>query len=160
MRVGRIGMIVGGAGLALVVAAGGAGVAGAQQGQMGAQPEGAAEGEGKVKIELNKLETVDDACRVYLVIENETPTDFTTLQVELVSFDSDGLIGQRLAVDLGPLRPEKTLVKLFDMPQARCESVDRLLLNDVLACESGEAATDNCLDLLVPGSRASTKFWK
>ena len=69
-----------------------------------------------IAIELNKLEPADSACRIYFVLRNDTGDAYDALTVELVSFDQEGLVGQRLAVDLAPLRAHKTVVKLFDLP--------------------------------------------
>lgn len=120
---------------------------------------------GKVTIELNKLEPVDQACRIYLLLRNDTDVDFTALQLELVSFGADGIINQRVAVDLAPLQPKKTLVKLFDVQNTNCDSVTRLLLNDTLRCEGGRdgaapAEIKDCLPLLEPSSKGKVEFWK
>ncbi|SNB64775.1 hypothetical protein SAMN07250955_104138 [Arboricoccus pini] len=120
---------------------------------------------GKVTIELNKLEPVDQACRIYLLLRNDTDVDFTALQLELVSFGADGVINQRVAVDLAPLQPKKTLVKLFDVQSTACDSVTRLLLNDTLRCEGSQggaapAEIKECLAFLAPSSKGKVEFWK
>jgi hypothetical protein len=114
----------------------------------------------EITVELNKLEPVDAACRIYLLLRNETEITFETLQLELVSFDAQGIISQRVAVDLAPLRQGKTLVKLFDVPETPCESVEQLLLNETLQCDGGDGPIEDCLDLLHPSSRANVEFWK
>jgi hypothetical protein len=115
---------------------------------------------GKVGIELNKLEPVDQACRIYLLLRNDTDVNFTALQLELVSFAPDGVINQRVAVDLAPLQPKKTLVKLFDVQNTNCDSVSRLLLNDALRCESDKGEVKDCLALMAPSSKGKVEFWK
>jgi len=65
-----------------------------------AMPAAAAAG---VTVELNKLEAQGEDCRAYLVFENATADAFTSLKLDLVLFDSDGIIARRLAIEGGPL---------------------------------------------------------
>jgi hypothetical protein len=113
-----------------------------------------------VTVELNKLESVDGACRVYLLLHNGTETSFDKLQIELVSFEPNGEIGQRIAVDLAPLQAGRTVVRLFDLPKVDCQQIAKVLLNDVIACSPAPAAGTSCLDDLQPSSRAGPEFWK
>ncbi|MBI1182369.1 MAG: hypothetical protein GC201_17645 [Alphaproteobacteria bacterium] len=115
---------------------------------------------GMVSVELNKLEPVDGACRVYLLLHNATETSFDKLQIELVSFEPNGEIGQRIAVDLAPLQAGRTVVRLFDLPKVDCRQIAKLLLNDVIACSPAPAGAASCLEELQPSSRAGPEFWK
>lgn len=113
---------------------------------------------GKLTLELNKIEPVDGACRIYMLLRNETGLVFDTLLIELVSFDSAGVISQRVAVDLAPLRAERALVKLFDVPETPCERVSQLLVNEAVQCSAGGTAVPDCLGLLATTSRAKVTF--
>ena len=84
-----------------------------------------------VSVELNKLEPQDAACRAYFVLENRSPIAFSTLKLDLVMFDNDGIVTRLLAAELGPLPLEKTSLKVFDMEELPCTGLGRLLLNDV-----------------------------
>ena len=68
-----------------------------------------------ISVELNKLETIDSGCRIYVVVNNETDTEFDTLKLDLVLFRTDDIIDQRFFVDLAPLRKQKRIVKLFEL---------------------------------------------
>lgn len=135
---------------ALAVAAAGA-AAGPLRAQEAAAP---------ITIELNKLEPADGACRLFLLLQNRSDQTYDALTLELVSFDKEGLIGQRLAVDLAPLRAQKTSVRLFDLPDTGCDSLGRVLLNDVSACSVAGAAVDACLDRLQVSSRGPVPLFK
>ncbi|SLN77721.1 hypothetical protein [Oceanibacterium hippocampi] len=111
--------------------------------------------DGKLGIELNKLEDTDGACRAYLVYQNGTQMDFSALKIDLVMFGSDGVINRRLAVDGAPLRAGKTSVRLFDIRGLACAEIARMLVNDVLECEQGGEAKGDCIDLVTTSSRAS-----
>ena len=69
-----------------------------------------------------------------MVLMNRTETALERLSLDLVVFDTDGVIDRRLAVELGPVAPGRTQVKVFDMAGLDCGRVARVLMNDVLAC--------------------------
>ena len=113
-----------------------------------------------MKIELNKLESVEGACRAYMVFENTTGNAFDSLKLDLVMFDPNGVINKRLAVEGGPLPAGKTSVKLFDIKGVSCAEVDRVLLNDVLSCRGAIGEIGGCLDEIDTTSRDSADFFK
>ena len=90
--------------------------------------------EPSLSIQLNKLEPVDGGCRIYFVIENQGDEAYDELTVDLVTFDPAGIVGQRLLVELGPLRAAKTAVSSFDFAALECAAIDRILVNDVTSC--------------------------
>lgn len=87
-----------------------------------------------VSIELNKLEPQGKNCRAYIVVSNTANTAYSVFKLDLVMFNPDGIIGQRFAIDLAPIRPSKRAVKLFDLSGTSCEQVGTFLVNDVLEC--------------------------
>ncbi|MFN3868806.1 MAG: hypothetical protein ACK4MF_07060 [Hyphomicrobiaceae bacterium] len=118
-----------------------------------ARPVPAAQGAPKdrIGIELNKIEPLANGCRTYLVIDNDGDAAYSALKLDLVLFQSDGVIGRRVALDLAPLRAKKRSVKLFDLDGTKCDDIASLLINDVMDCKmtaaGGAAASDpNCLD--------------
>ncbi len=113
-----------------------------------------------LSIELNKLEPHGSACRAYLVLENKTGARFKTLKLDLVMFDTGGIIAKRLAVEAAPLPVGKTSLKVFDIGGLPCEVVGRVLLNDVMACADASGERDDCLDLVVPASRGPVDLIK
>jgi hypothetical protein len=124
-----------------------------------ALPGAAAAADPAIGIELNKLEAVETGCRLWIVIANPTKEPLAKLVVELVSFDAQGVIGQRVAIDLAPVRAQKTVVRPFDLPGEGCAGVARLLLNDAPECAPVPAGGD-CLERLTPSSRAGVAFLK
>ena len=108
------------------------------------QPNAAA----SVNIELNKLEAADKGCRAYVVINNTTDTAYQSFKIDLVLFQTDGVIGKRFSIDLAPLRPKKKSVKLFDIDGMSCDKIGSMLINDVMECKSASGPVDNCLQHL------------
>jgi hypothetical protein len=107
-----------------------------------AQPESSGDG---VSLELNKLEKSDKGCRAYVVVTNPTSTTYDAFKLDLVLFQTDGVIGRRLALDLSPVRPDKRSVKLFDLEGAKCEDIGSFLVNDVLDCKTSAGPATDCL---------------
>ncbi|MDN5939835.1 MAG: hypothetical protein L0H83_14400 [Salinisphaera sp.] len=113
-----------------------------------------------VAIELNKLEPVHDACRAFIVIHNKSSRRFQTLQLDLVMFDTQGIVAKRLAVDAAPLPPQKTLLKVFDIQALPCDQIGQILLNGVLACRDQNGERKDCLGLLSVTARGGVPFIK
>jgi hypothetical protein len=124
-----------------------------------AAPVHAAPDEG-VRVELNKLEGVDGACRAYMVFANETERAFDAFKIDLVMFDPAGVIAERLALAAGPLPAGKTSVKLFDVQGRSCAKIDRMLLNTVMTCTTPNGDSPDCTGLTRTASKADAAFFK
>jgi hypothetical protein len=113
-------------------------------------------GQDQVAIELNKLEQVEDACRIYMVVRNGR-TAYDSFKLDVVLFDTGGVIASRVAVGMGPLRAERPTVKLFDVQDQPCEGIGSLLVNEVLECQPADVASD-CLARIEVGSRTDVQI--
>lgn len=98
-----------------------------------------------ITLELNKLEKSEKGCRAYVVVTNPTQTTYDAFKLDLVLFQTDGIIGRRFALDLAPVRPDKSTVKLFDLDGTSCESIGKFLINDVMECRASGSAAQDCL---------------
>jgi len=113
-----------------------------------------------VRIELNKLEPQDGACRAYLVFENGTARSFGAFRLDLILFNTEGVIARRLAVEGAPLPAKKTVVRLFDIQQLGCDGIGRILLNDMLGCQDAQGEVAGCTEMVEATSRTSANFSK
>jgi len=102
-------------------------------------------GDASVSLELNKLEASEKGCRAYVVVSNPTSTTYDAYKLDLVMFQSDGVIGRRFALDLAPLRPSKRTVKLFELDNTSCDNIGSFLVNDVLECRASSGPVTDCL---------------
>jgi hypothetical protein len=116
--------------------------------------------EGSIAIELNKLEAHDKDCRAYFVINNKNDTNYEALKLDLVLFQPDGVIGQRFAVELAPLKAKKRTVKLFDVAGTACEDVGSFLINDVMECKTDTGDVSECLQDISVSSRTDNELTK
>lgn len=112
-------------------------------------------GDGRIALELNKLEPAGPACRAFLALRNGLAQRLETLTLDLVLFDADGVVLRRVAVEAGPLRAGKSAVRAFDVAELDCAALGRVLLNGVLACRDADGPREGCLDLIAVSSRAS-----
>lgn len=99
----------------------------------------------KIRIELNKTEQEGDACRVSLVFTNSGIDHYRGMTLDLVFLGKDDVILRRAAIDAAPLRPIRTVVKQYDVPDLSCGAVARVLLKDVTGCRDQDGAKDDCL---------------
>jgi hypothetical protein len=116
--------------------------------------------EGSIAIELNKLEAHDKDCRAYFVIDNKNDKSYDALKLDLVLFRPDGVIGQRFAVELGPLKAKKRTVKLFDVSDTACNDVGSFLINDVMECKAASGDVADCLQDISVSSRTDNQLTK
>jgi hypothetical protein len=104
----------------------------------------------QVRVELNGAENVDNRCRLTFVIQNTLARPIDSFKLDLVVFNTEGIVSRRLVTEMAPVRDAKTVVKTFAIDGA-CSDVGSILVNDVTACAPDEAAT--CLDMLGLSSR-------
>ncbi len=122
--------------------------------------EAAAEPPGTINLELNKTEDQPTGCRVYFVLDNKTASGFDQFKLDLVVFAGDGVILRNLATEMGPLRADKRVVKMFDLGELSCDGIGSLLVNDVLACSTDGQPRSDCVELLAVDSRAAVTLMK
>lgn len=116
--------------------------------------------DGRLGVELNKLETLSSACRAYLVLSNKTGMAFSDLKLDLVIFDNDGIVARRVAVQGAPVTAGKTTLKVFDIDGVKCDGIGRFLLNGVMTCAAASGGTDDCVSLIDTSSRTKAPLVK
>jgi hypothetical protein len=113
-----------------------------------------------LSVELNKLEPQEKGCRAYLVATNDSATEYQTFKLDLVLFQPDGVIGRRFIYDLGPLKPSKRSVKLFDVDGLPCDRIGSFLVNDVAECTAQSGPLTDCLSGLTVKSLTNVQLTK
>ena len=116
--------------------------------------------EGRLAIELNKLEDTDEGCRSLFVFENETGHELNRFQVDLILFDREGVYVKQLLLDMAPLYEDKKVLASFLLAEDPCASIGSVLINDVPWCENGAGATVDCVKLLEVESRTEVPLEK
>lgn len=112
-------------------------------------------------VELNKMEEHGaDGCRLSFVFRNGTDERLETFKLDLVMFGQDDVIARRLIVDASPLRPGKTMVKLFDVDGLPCGDIATILVNDLPACVLSPEDGQDCIEVVALQSRAEATLTK
>ncbi len=110
-----------------------------------------------VRLELNKLEDVGEACRIYLLVEEQSGVTFEKLDADFVLFDADGIIIKRYLVPLAPIAGGQSRVRLFDLPNSSCAQIDGILFNGTINCVSdGE---NECPDFSLSSKDTSKRLF-
>lgn len=112
-----------------------------------------------VDIEINKMEQRESGCLFYLLTNNSSGRNYESLKLDMVLFDSADLIQRRIAVDMAPLKTGKTSVKLFEISDTQCETIGKVLINDVLECSDEAGPVSGCIDRISPASRIDVELF-
>jgi hypothetical protein len=107
----------------------------------------------KMLVELNSIESADNRCRLNFVVQNRSRVAIESMKLDLVGFDTEGVILRRLITEMGPVPAAKTVVRAF-IVDIDCHQLGAVLVNDVTACAPGEPGA--CLDGLGLSSRVKT----
>jgi hypothetical protein len=103
-----------------------------------------------IHIELNAAQSAAGKCRLSFVVENALATPVEALKLDLAIFGRDGAFQRRLLTEMGPVRVQKTVVRIFEI-EGDCAGLGSVLVNDVTAC--APAALGDCLEKLSMSSR-------
>jgi hypothetical protein len=111
-----------------------------------------------ISIELNDKRPTGRGCRLAFVFINGLPVAISDLSLEIVLFDKQQRLTRLVAIAAGQLPSGKTRLKQFDIDGTPCDSIGRILLNDVKRC-SGEGLTAaSCLERATATSRVDVPF--
>jgi hypothetical protein len=119
-----------------------------------------AEGEpGKIAVEFNDLQQAEGGCRAVFVLNNGLDKPLTKLALRVVAFDKKQHATLFLSLDVGALAVGKTRILRFDVGEGvACDTIGRLVLDDVTSCEGEGANPATCLAAVSLTSKAGVSF--
>ncbi|MBB4571937.1 hypothetical protein PYR71_26640 [Rhizobium sp. MC63] len=109
-----------------------------------------------LNVELNALAPSQKGCMMTFVALNQLPAAINKVSFELAFFNDKNAVDRITVLDFRDLPQGKKRVRQFDMPNVKCESVTRILINDTPVCD-GPAAGE-CMKGLVARSQISVPF--
>jgi hypothetical protein len=109
-----------------------------------------AQDEDLARLELNATETADNRCRMTFLIENKLSGTIDSLKLDLATFNPEGVIRQRMIIEMGPVRGKRTNVRTFST-DGDCGQLGAILVNEISACAPGDPTV--CMDGLALSSR-------
>lgn len=123
-----------------------------------AGPAAAAESD-TISVELNRLQQVEDSCRMSLVFTNGLTVGIAALELEAVVFDAEGRAERFLLLKSEPLIPGKVRVHQYNLSATACTGIGSILVNDVVSCEGEGLDPASCLRMLRPSSREAADLY-
>jgi hypothetical protein len=111
---------------------------------------------GKIDVELNALTSSQKGCMMTFVAQNDLAMPINKISLELAFFNQSSTVDRITVLDFRDLPIGKKRVRQFDMPNVKCESVSRVIVNDAPVCD-GPAAGE-CMKGLVTRSQIAVPF--
>ena len=121
---------------------------------------GASAQSGRLVVELNKFETIENGCRTFFLFRNQTNITFQGFEMSLAILDKQGVIDRLLTVEAAPLKAERTTLKLFEIPETQCEGIGEILLHEIAKCEPDRGGPLDCFTVIDLKSRAAAPLVK
>ncbi|MDE4146046.1 MAG: hypothetical protein P1U91_17020 [Pseudophaeobacter sp. bin_em_oilr2.035] len=126
-----------------------------------ALPRNAMAETGPLLVELNKTEEIDGGgCRAFFLFRNQTGKSFAGFEMSLAILDAGGVIDRLLSVDAAPLPVQRTILKLFEIPDIACGNISEILLHDITSCQPQNEEQMDCFPILNLESRAAAQLVK
>ncbi|WP_244598678.1 hypothetical protein [Rhizobium tubonense] len=119
-------------------------------------PASSSDGGAKLNVALNALAPSAKGCMMTFVAENDLATPISKISFELAFFNDKNAVDRVTVLDFRDLPVGKKRVRQFDMPNVKCESVSRVIINDTPVCD-GPAAGE-CKAGLATRSETSVPF--
>ena len=113
-----------------------------------------------LSLELNKIESGTESCTATVLIANRLGQSLDRFRLDLVLFDSKGVIFERLLIDLAPLPHDRTTIASSPLLAARCSDISRILVKDVPACRAEGGRDMDCFSSLRVKTRARIQIGK
>ncbi|MBX4910660.1 MULTISPECIES: hypothetical protein [Rhizobium] len=107
-------------------------------------------------VELNALAPSQKGCMMTFVALNKLSSAINKVSFELAFFNDKNAVDRITVLDFRDLPQGKKRVRQFDMPNVKCESVTRILINDTPVCDGPVAG--ECMKGLVTRSQISVPF--
>lgn len=113
----------------------------------------------RIAIEFNDLQQAEAGCRAVFVLNNGLDKALDKLALRVVAFDTDQKAKLFLTLDVGALPVGKTRILRFDLgKEIGCDTIGRLVLDDVTACDGNGLDPATCLAATALSSRAGPAF--
>ena len=112
----------------------------------------------RFSLQLNSAQTIENACRLTFVVDNQTEKDISELVFETVLFSQQGEVIFFTLFDFGEVPYGTPRVRQFDVPGYSCEDVKQVLINGIDKCVFSNSAVAECKLKLETSSRSEIGF--
>lgn len=109
-------------------------------------------------LELNAMQQLETTCRIVFLAENRLGTDLQALSYETVLIGADGIVDRLALFDFRSLPEGRMRVRQFDLDNAKCGNIGRVLINGAASCKGEGLAGNECIDKLTVTSKTETEI--
>lgn len=106
-----------------------------------------------LSLSLNNIEQADQNCRLVFVIDNKLGSDIEKFALEVVLFSTDDKVDRFALFDFQSLPLDKMRVRQFELPEAQCDGLSKVLINGTASCEGNALGGSECSDYLTLDSQ-------
>lgn len=107
-------------------------------------------------LELNAVTPSETGCRITLLATNRLGTEVTRSAFEIALFGTGGGIERLVSLEFKAMPDGKTRVLQFDIGEIGCDTLSRVLINDITACDGEGLDPGACYAALSTVSRLGT----
>jgi archaellin len=112
-----------------------------------------------LRFELNKAETVEGACQLTFVVQNNTGTVINASSYNMAIIDSQGQVSTLITFEFRPLTLGRPKVQAFGLAGIPCENISAISINEFVSCDTGDGTLSAlCEEKIEESSRTSIEF--
>ena len=123
------------------------------------QPGAAQDAPGNLVLQLNNAQTVENACQLTFVAQNDTGSDIEASIFNMVIVDSTGQVVALTNFEFGSFPQGRPKAQQFALEGQTCESLSAIAINDFVTCrEGGSDVSTICETRMDASSRTGIQF--
>jgi hypothetical protein len=92
---------------------------------------------GKLKLQLNNMQTVDTSCQLTFVAQNDTGTDISASVFSMTVVNAQGQVVALTNFEFGPFPNGRPKAQQFALPGQACDSLSAIAVNEFISCLDG-----------------------
>ncbi len=113
----------------------------------------------RLLLELNAVQPSDKGgCRLTFLVNNGLGGDLEKAAFEMALFNEAGVVERLAVLDFSDLPIAKTKVRRFDLANADCAKISRVLINSATACKGAGIEPTACIRQLKTETRTGIAF--
>ncbi|MET3900956.1 hypothetical protein ABIB57_004924 [Devosia sp. UYZn731] len=120
-----------------------------------AAAQAATEG-GKIKLQLNNMQTVDGSCQLTFVAQNDTDIDVSASVFSMTVVDVQGHVVALTNFEFGAFPKGRPKAQQFALAGQACDSLSAIAVNDFISCLDAEGKESPVCETALQASTLTT----
>lgn len=109
-----------------------------------------------IVLELNKLATLDSACELTFLVQNQMNMPVEKLALEFAFLDHNGQLSKLASLNFGALVPGRPKITQFGLPGMACENISRVFINSAPECIG--VPGEDCIAMISTTNKTNADF--